>query len=166
MKSKRSSRSDLFVIWIAERRLKQKEIEKFVDFDINAISEIPSAYLASNKDTDNSVDVTRQRLHEIFGPEARIFNVLKDEEGHILIPTGNISAVLTNKLSKQRLDDWAKTKQLRVISQSKWRPQAVVLSTEKDEPSELNKALEALQKDPQVEVVEQEVFTKFHREGD
>ena len=162
MKSKRSPKSNLFVVWLPQRTLKQKEIEKIADFDISAITELTGAYLAHSKGPYTSADVMKQQLHQIFGDEARILNVLQDESGHILIPTGNISVVLTNALSKQRLDEWAKSNRLKVISQSKWRPRAVLLAT--DEPSELNRALEALQNDPQVEIAEKEVFTHFQRE--
>ena len=166
MKSKRSPKSDLFVVWLPRRTLKQKEIEEIVDFDISAITELTGAYLAHSKDSYTRADVMKQRLHQIFGDEARILNVLQDEKGHILIPTGNISVVLISALSKQRLDEWAKSNRLKVISQSKWRPRAVLLATEKDEPSELNRALEALQNDPRVEIAEQEVLAHFQRDGE
>lgn len=164
MKSKRAINFNLFVVWQVEKRLSQKEIDQIVDFDISTIREPPYAYLARGAGNDTTEEVLKNRLHEIFGQKARILNVLEDDKGHLFIPTGNISVVLTHEFPQQNLKDWAQAKRLQVLSQSKWRPQAVVLATETDDPSELINALRDLRNDPHVEVAEQEVLTQFQRE--
>lgn len=164
MKSKRAINFNLFVVWQAEQRLKQQEIEKIVDFDIRMINEQPYAYLARSAGSGTTVRALKNRLQEIFGKKARILNVLEDDKGQLFIPTGNISVVLTHELPQPNLKDWAQGNRLQVLSQSKWRPRAVILATEKDDPSELSNALRDLRNDPHVEVAEQEVLTKFNRE--
>ena len=164
MESKRTINPKVFVIWQAEKRFKQKEIEKIVDFDISMITERPRAYLARPVSTDTQVDALKHRLHEIFGQKARILNVLEDDKGHLFLPTGNISVVLTHELPQKQLKDWAQANRLQVLSQSKWRPRAVVLATEKDDSLELINTLRNLRNDQHVEVAEQEVLTKFQRE--
>ena len=144
--------------------LKQKEIAKIVDFDISTITERPRAYLARPLSSDTPVDALKHRLHEIFGQKARILNVLEDEKGHLFFPTGNISVVFTQELPQKQLKKWAQANRLQVLSQSKWRPRAVVLATEKDDSLELINTLRKLRNDPHVEVAEQEVLTKFQRE--
>lgn len=164
MKSKRAINFNLFVVWQAAKKLNQKKIDQIVDFDISALSEPPYGYLARVAGSHATAEVLKDRLHEIFGQKARILNVLEDDKGHLFIPTGNISVVLTHEVPQQNLKDWAQANRLQVLSQSKWRPQAVVLATEKDDPSDLLKALRDLRNDPNVEVAEQEVLTKFQRE--
>jgi hypothetical protein len=164
MKSKRTVNFNQFVIWRPERKLDQRDFEKIDDFEIRTISADPSAYLASSTAKNMGADTIKHRLYEIFGENAYILNVLEDDQGHLFIPTGNFNVILTQKLPQQQIEEWVRGKRLQILSQSKWRSRAVTLSADKKGSSELSRILNDLRKDPQVEVAEQEVLTKFQRE--
>ena len=164
MDVKRKPKAGVFVVRLPARQQAAQRPPASEDFLIDEIAELPGAFLVRATDSDMPTDALRARLRSLFGARARVLNVLEDAEGHTLIPTGNISVLLGEALSKRKLEDWARGKHLRVVSRSKWRPSAVVLTTDMQPSNDIDETVRALVRDPDVEIAEQEVLTGFKRE--
>ena len=164
MGSKRTVNFNVFVVWRSEQDLDPRQFDQIEDLEVKIISKAPLAYLVRPTTVNLTAVDIKHRLHQIFGNRAHILNALEDDQGHLFIPTGNFNVILTEKLPRKQLEDWARGNRLRILSQSKWRPQSVTLATEQKSTAELNRMLNDLRSDPQVEVAEHEVLTQFKRE--
>jgi len=160
----RKTSGRLFVAWLPKGKPVDIGKEQLGDLVIDENTSLPNAILVRAASPDATVQHVKSALEAHIGPDARVFNALEDEDGQVLIPTGNISVVLKERMPAQRLDNWADSRGMRVVTQSKWRPKAVVLATKNPDQAELKTAMEDLGNDPEVDLVEQEVFAKFQRE--
>jgi len=163
MEVQRSPKHGTFVLLPGDEALDESSLTASREFSVTPIAEIPGAFLAQATDLELSDAELRTRLQSLAGPAARVFNVLEDEEGHVFVPTGNLSAMLVEAPEEAQLQHWAERKSLDVISRSKWRPRSVVLRARGAQEADALEALRRLESDPEVELAQQEVLTKFKR---
>jgi hypothetical protein len=160
----RSAAHGLFVILPSSGSSKRLRVGDHDHFKIEEVPELPGTYIARVKDMDVPDDKSRRRLQDFAGNDYVVSNVLEDAQGHTFIPTGNINVLLASPMPEDKLQQWAAANDLRLVVQSKWRPKSVVLQMDSD-IGDVKDTLRKLRADPEVEVAEQEVLSKFKREA-